>query len=190
MIVNTWACERVVPVCASGHTLDKCYLDIQDHLPTQQGCDSASNPIEQSRLFLASIKDTILTPVNTSTLSELRGLKLDNDLPPHLKMMLLSGAITNHHLHTPTSLPCSAPNTINYFSTSTLHLQCKMKWMIILLSTHFYKCRLEDNSVQIKIKCASIETCTIALSVANTTLVVNPTTTQTNVTFSINLEAV
>ena len=100
MIVNTWACERVVPVCASGHTLDKCYLDIQDHLPTQQGCDSASNPIEQSRLFLASIKDTILTPVNTSTLSELRGLKLDNDLPPHLKMMLLSGAITNHHLHT------------------------------------------------------------------------------------------
>ena len=122
-MVNAWACERIVPVHTSGDTLDKHFLDMQEHLCMQQGCGRTHHQIEQSRLFLTSIKDSRLISLTTSMLSELRGLKLDDDVPPHLKMMLLPGAITNHHLHRPTSLPYSTLTTIKSFSMSASHLQ-------------------------------------------------------------------
>ena len=112
-MLDVWACEKQKPLYSEYNDLNKYCKAIQNHIELEKSSGRKYYEIEITRMFLSNLNSPRLTPIAHALKQELRGLSYnENNITPNLKLMMLPGTITNHHLYSGSPIPSSNSNTI------------------------------------------------------------------------------
>ena len=107
---DVWACQQDKPKFSNFNDIDEYSLAMQHCIKLESPSDRDHTAIEQSRMFLSTLDDDSYKPIAHSLLQELRTIRDSRSLPPNMHLMMLPGAIDNHHLKGTTS---TRPNNHN-----------------------------------------------------------------------------